>query len=218
MPVARTDSQRRLAYEQLRRLLILQQIPAGQRLREAEWACELGVHRTSLREAFARLEAEGLIEAGPQTGYFVPSLAAHDVSEVAEIRAALEGMAIERICRLGLNKPRHLRPLREAADQFSQLLGSEYMLGAAEADRRFHEAIIEAAGNCRLVMLYRRAPLPLIHRDMADEREWLAEERRAAEEHRAILAAILDGKPARARRVLAHHLTARSGASQRRWR
>jgi DNA-binding GntR family transcriptional regulator len=216
MPVARhSSSQRRRAYDRLRRLLILQQIPAGERLREAQWARKLGVHRTGLREAFARLEAEGFIVAGPNTGYFVPNLSEQDVREVAEIRMALEGIAIDRICRLGLNKPKHLKALREAADRFHEFLGGEYLLGAAEADRRFHEAIIEAAGNRRLATLYRRAPLPLIHREMVSQDEWLAVERRAANEHKAIVAAILGGNAARARRLLEAHLTARSSTPAR---
>ncbi len=67
-------SLREQAYHRLRRLLILQQIPEGQRLRETEWAERLGVNRTALREAFARLEAEGFIELGAKTGYFIPVL------------------------------------------------------------------------------------------------------------------------------------------------
>ena len=71
-------SLREQANNRLRRLLILEQIPEGQRLREAEWAERLNVNRTALREAFARLEAEGFIERGPKTGYFVPTLTNKD--------------------------------------------------------------------------------------------------------------------------------------------
>src|SRR3954470_24302153 len=91
-------SKREQAYRGLRRLLVLQQLQPGQRLREPEWAQRLGVHRSALREAFARLEAEGLIERGPQTGYFVPRLDAADLVEITKLRVALECLAIDEIC------------------------------------------------------------------------------------------------------------------------
>src|SRR4051812_14278041 len=91
-------SQREQAYRSLRRLLVLQQIEPGQRLREPQWAERIRVNRSALREAFARLEAEGLIERGSQTGYFVPRLTAEDVVEVTKLRLALESLAIDEIC------------------------------------------------------------------------------------------------------------------------
>ncbi len=206
MPVARTNSQQKQAYERLRWLLILQQIPAGERLRETEWSRKLGVHRTSFREALARLAAEGLVEAGSKTGYFVPRVQPTDVREVNEIRLALEGLAIDRICSLGLSTPKRLEPMREAADRFAQCIREGYLLGSAEADRRFHEALVDAAESRRLSMLYRRAPLPLIHQEMANPAVWMAGERRTAEEHDAILAALRARKADRARRILQEHL------------
>ena len=98
-------SKREVAYERLRRILILQQVPEGVRLRESEWTKRLNVNRSALREAFARLEAEGLIETGDKTGYFVPVLVMEDMMEVVVVRIALEGAAIELICEAGLNTP-----------------------------------------------------------------------------------------------------------------
>src|SRR3954471_19883752 len=91
-------SQRERAYDTLRGVLILQQADAGQRLREPEWAARLKVHRSALREAFARLAAEGLVERGARTGYFVPRLGVEDVAEVTKIRLALECLAIDEVC------------------------------------------------------------------------------------------------------------------------
>lgn len=202
--------QRDQAYGRLRRMLMLQQVPEGERLREAEWAARLGVNRTALREAFARLAAEGVIEQGPKTGYFVPRLSPEDVLEVLEVRIILEGGAIERICQLGLNTPEHLEPMKKACDQFDLLLAEGYLLAVAEADRRFHESLIDAAQNKRLALLYHRAPLPIIYPRMFSHQQWLA---RAAhdtvEEHRTILAATLKGDVAEAQRLLRSHLTER---------
>lgn len=210
--LARTNasaSQREQAYSALHHLLILQQIEPGQRLREPEWSVRLAVHRSALREAFARLEAEGLIERGAQTGYFVPRLSPADVLEVAKIRLALESLAIEEICSLAQPPASLLAPLDRAMEEFAQFADGGYFLGVIEADRRFHEALIEAAGLRRLSMLYRRAPLPLIHGNTEDARLWQDACKRTVSEHRQIVAAIKRGDANEAKRALRSHVAKR---------
>ena len=210
MAVGESLSQREQAYQHLRRLLILQQIPEGQRLQEARWAARLAVSRGALREAFARLEAEGFIAPGARTGYVVPHMAAEDIREVIEVRAILEGGAIERIVRKRLNTPEHLEPMAAGCDQLERLVEENYLLGVAEADRRFHEALIEAADNRRLARLYQRAPLPIIHPVLLTGRQWLARVERTLQEHRELIAAILNGQVARAQQLLRTHLNERA--------
>jgi DNA-binding GntR family transcriptional regulator len=199
-------SQRDQAYHRIRRLLILQQVAEGERLREAEWAERLDVNRTALREAFARLEAEGLIEKGPKTGYFLPVLTDEAIHEIIEVRIMLEGGAIDRLIRNRLNTPKHLRVMREACDQLERLVREEYHLGVAEADRRFHETLVHTAGNKRLSALYNRAPLPIIHPIVVSGQQWAETVKRTLEEHRSILAAIFEGDAECARRSLQAHL------------
>ena len=202
-------SLREKAYHRLRQFLILQQVSPGQRLREAEWADRLEVNRTALREAFARLEAEGLIEKGPKSGYFVPTLSRLDIYEVIKVRIILEGGAIEEIIARGWNTPEHLKVMQEACDQLKWLVRKDYVLGVVEADRRFHESLIAAAGNRRLSMLYQRAPLPMIHEVISGE-QWMARTQLTLEEHLAILAAMLEGDVQEARRQLGIHLHERA--------
>ncbi len=199
-------SQRDQAYHSIRRLLILQQVSEGERLREAEWAERLGVNRTALREAFARLEAEGLIEKGLRTGYFLPVLTDESILEIIEVRIMLEGGAIERLVRLGLNTPRHLKVMRDSCDQLERLVREEYHLGVAEADRRFHESLVDAAGNKRLSALYARAPLPIIHPIVVSGKQWAESVRRTLEEHRLIFNTIIAGDAEEARQALRLHL------------
>lgn len=208
-PPAVDKSQRAKAYQALRRLLILQQVPAGKRLREPAWAKQLGVNRMALREAFARLEAEGVIERGPKTGYFVPQLSDEDMREILEVRATLEAMAVEQIVRQKRNTRKYLEPLQKAIDHLCTLVDDGYLLGAAEADRRFHERLIELAGNRRLTMIYVRAPLPMLHRPIVETPHWESEMRRTLDEHRSILALILKGETQKAQDAIRDHLSGR---------
>ena len=203
---AKSANQREQAYKALRRLLILQQIEPGQRLREPHWAQRLQVHRSALREAFARLEAEGLIRRGPRTGYFVPHLTEADLAEVTKLRLVLECVAVDEIC----SKPRSgLAPLKLATDEFARFFEGGYSLGVLEADRRFHEALIDAAQMVRLSALYHRAPLPLIHGDTEDPRRWSEACVRTLGEHRQILAALDARNAEKAKRILRAHLAHR---------
>jgi DNA-binding GntR family transcriptional regulator len=198
------------AYYRLRRLLILQQVHEGERLRESHWATKLSVNRTALREAFARLEAEGFVAKGPRTGYFVPALRREDIGEIIEVRIILEGGAIERIVAMERNTPTHLKSMRLACEQLERLVKEEYMLGVAEADRRFHESLIEAADNKRLVTLYQRAPLPIIHPEMISGAQWEGRVKQTLSEHLAILDAILKGNTDHAKVMLRTHLQERA--------
>src|SRR6476646_9135645 len=66
----------------------------GERLVEAEIARQLGISRGPVREALAKLRAEGLVYDEPRRGSFVAELTDHDVHEIYELRAALELQAV----------------------------------------------------------------------------------------------------------------------------
>jgi DNA-binding GntR family transcriptional regulator len=202
-------SMRDLAYRGLRRLLVLQRIPQGQRLREPQWAEELGVNRSALREAFARLEAEGLIDKGERTGYFVPKLTGRDVDEIKFARVVLECAAIDLICADARRASRAARTLLAICDEFERLAQSKYSLGTGEADRRFHETLMDSAENRRLALLYHRAPLPLVRVQIASEDQWFEQCRLTAAEHRGIAEAIAEADSSRAQQLLRDHLHAR---------
>jgi len=201
-----TESKREHAYKQLRRLLVLQQIPEGQRLRETEWSARLGVNRSALREAFVLLEAEGLIVAGPKTGYYVPDLTVKDFEEIEQVRFVIEGAAIDIIVRAGRNTPEHLQSLVQTCDLFEQLISDEYHLSRVEADRRFHEKLVELSQNRRLIAAYRHAPLPLVHPESISGPQWTLSGQGALAEHREIIQALLAGDSERARKCLDEHL------------
>jgi DNA-binding GntR family transcriptional regulator len=205
-PMDARQTLRDVAYGRLRQLLILSQLTRGNRLREPEWATRLGVNRAALREAFARLEAEGLLVRGVKTGYFVPELTDADIAEIVKVRLALEKTAVEEICAAKGEIKLRLRPLREALGEFEALAPRRYVLGTIEADRRFHEALVSAAGLRLLSMLYQRAPLPMISRSIASQEEWDASATATITEHGAILAALEGRDAAKAKRLLESHL------------
>jgi GntR family transcriptional regulator of vanillate catabolism len=68
-------------------------IAPGERLSEINVAEQLGLSRTPVRAALARLEQEGILEAIPSGGYSVRAFSEADVHDAIELRGVLEGMA-----------------------------------------------------------------------------------------------------------------------------
>lgn len=80
-------------FQQLRSYIGSHQVRPGDRLQEAGLAMQLGVSRTPVREALARLESEGLICAEGR-GFVIPELTDSDIDEIYEIRFLLEPAAL----------------------------------------------------------------------------------------------------------------------------
>lgn len=78
----------------VRDLIVSGEIRAGSRLSELALVERLGISRTPLRAALARLGQEGLVEAIPSGGYAVRSFTREEVIDAIELRGTLEGLAL----------------------------------------------------------------------------------------------------------------------------
>ncbi|WP_273688649.1 GntR family transcriptional regulator [Ketogulonicigenium vulgare] len=74
--------------------IISGQIAAGTPLRQDHIAAEFGASHVPVREAFRRLEAQGLVQSLPRRGVRVAGFSPAEVREVAEMRASLEALAL----------------------------------------------------------------------------------------------------------------------------
>lgn len=99
----------------VRDLVFSGEIGPGERLSEVSVSERLGLSRTPIRAALARLEQEGLLEAIPSGGYSVRSFTEADVIDAIELRGVLEGTAAR------LAAERGVPPARLAA--FKALVG-----------------------------------------------------------------------------------------------
>jgi DNA-binding FadR family transcriptional regulator len=206
--------------------LISQEIAAG-RLKpgdqlptEQVLATSLGVSRNVVREAVARLRADGMVESRQGVGAFLARTAPaatlridpeslRDIGEfqsVFELRAILEiraaGLAAER------RRPQAMRQLKGALER---MRGSEkWERGGVDADLDFHRAVAAATGNAYLVKV-----ASFVSEQV---RESIAKTRQRAgaiaqivdvtiAEHAAIYAAICEGSPSRARKAMSRHIS-----------
>ncbi len=164
-----------------------------------------GVSPTPVREAMQRLASEGAVEVVPNRGFRVAGRTPRDIMELAEIRAALEVPAITRLARtLPPERWDELRPLAEATVTAASV-GDR--AAYAEADRCFHRALLQLAGNRQLVLvadeLHRKSQSPATHGSLPGTAELLAD----ALEHGALLDALRRRDLSAAERLAHEHLT-----------
>ena len=136
-------------YATLRDYLRAGRIATGQPLQEAALAAQLGVSRTPVREALARLANDGLVVSDGRS-FALPALAVGDIEDIYALRFLLEPEALRL---LALRKPdrRQLTPLREALEAMALAHQADDGAGFMEANYRFRDAWTELVPNKRLV-------------------------------------------------------------------
>jgi DNA-binding GntR family transcriptional regulator len=180
------------AYASLREDIVEWRLAPGTVLQEVEQSERLGVSRTPVREALARLTADGLVAAQGGRGLVVTTVSAESVEQLFELRRALEQEAARAAA-----KNRQAVPFLDLRDRFeaaADLLAdgdpshSRYYALVDDLDR----AIDDAAANPYLVAALRnlRPHLARLRRVSRDDPARL---RAAADEHLLIVEAIVDG-------------------------
>ena len=200
----------RRAYAEVKERLLDGRYAGGTLLSENEIAQGLGVSRTPVRQAFVQLEAEGLLELYPRRGALVVPVSASEADDVLEARLLIEQHAARRAAAAP-----PVEEMRAAiADQEAAL--AEAGGGFVRADRRFHHAIVAAAGNRILTKQYeglrdrhQRIAAATIARDPGRRRRFL-------DEHRAIAAALERGDGEAAAALLGDHLRGAHELARRR--
>jgi len=190
-------------YASLKEAILDLSLRPGAILRKGEICEALGVSRSPVSEAVARLATEALVDIVPQAGTFVARLSIEEVREGAFLREALELAAVEEVARSITEE--QLVELRRNLRLQEGLVEDGDQRGFYAADARFHELLLSYTGHRRLPGLSRTA---WVHVDRA-RRLLLPEPGRVQEtlaEHRAILAALEARDPRRARAATRAHL------------
>lgn len=189
-------------HDHLRRQIIDGRLPPRHKLSENELAASLGASRTPIREAFGKLEEEGLVEIVPQYGTFVAAIRIEDVYNNQFVREALECAALARaVERLTLEDARHLRDLLDV--QRRHQTGDEAPF--FEADEAMHAALMRIAGHERTWKVVENAKL---HLDRVRRLAVRSTAKRASilEEHHAVIDRVIHRDAAGAISAMTTHL------------
>jgi DNA-binding GntR family transcriptional regulator len=196
----RTDS----ASEKLRREILDGLAAPGDLLAESAVARRLGVSRVPVREALFSLERDGLVEFSETGRAYVKRLTPVDFEELFVVRQALEPLASR------LATPR----LRAATDALERNIAATQRARTVQQvtrlDLDFHEIILTASGNTRLLKLWSsmRAELELwlgrLHRRHQFQTSETQRETIAA--HTAIVQGFRTQSPAECERIMRQHI------------
>jgi DNA-binding GntR family transcriptional regulator len=190
-----------LVTERLRQDILSGELAPGDRIVEEQLTRRFGISRAPLREALRLLGQQGLVEHSPRRGVRVVQLSPTDVDELFELRDVLERFALT----VAMGRPDlDLAPLDLALGALSD--GAD-ALGAAEAHRRFHLAVVGLAGRRQLLLAYE----PVVEKLQLYMATNLHREARRSSpadglrRHRALRDAIAEGDLAKALHELEHH-------------
>ena len=178
------------AYDHTKQRILDGGFAQGSLIGEGEVSDAVGVSRTPVREAFLRLEAEGLLRLYPKRGALVVPISAADVEDVMETRLLIERFAVRRVIDLDLDLSERLDAEIAAQERHA---AAHDAIAFVDADREFHRVFVAATGNAIVLRT---------HDSLRDQ------------QNRMGLAALSDGSE-RIDRILAQHRTI-VGAIERR--
>jgi DNA-binding GntR family transcriptional regulator len=198
------DTTAKVVAERLRDEIQVGTLSPGTRLRQNDVARRFGVSTTPVREAFAQLQAEGLVRIDPHRGAVVFHPTVEDLKEFYEIREVLESLAVS--LAIPNLDPDGVKGMNALIDKMRKTDDARRWMTLND---EFHLRLYERAGRPRLNGLIenlRDASTPYIHMYVAGR----PPAARANEEHQAILDACLRGDRPAAEAAIRDHLRSAS--------
>jgi DNA-binding GntR family transcriptional regulator len=190
-------------YQTLRQAILSLSYRPGEILRKPEICAELGVSRSPVSDAVARLATEGLVDVVPQAGTYVARFSMDEIREGAFVREAIELQAIEMVAETISDE--QLVALRRNITVQAALLADGDFPGFYQLDGEMHELIRSYTGYRKLSAV---AETAWVHVERARRLVLPMDGRVSAtlEEHRAIVAALEARDPQAARAAMRLHL------------
>jgi len=194
---------RELVFEALRQAILDGVLEPGERLMEVQLAEELGVSRTPVREAIRKLELAGFVVMIPRRGAYVADISLKEVSEVFEIRGALEALAAELAAERASEE--ELENLERMLVEIGKAIDTRDVELLIDLDTRFHDALFKASRNERLCQIL-SSLREQIQRFRTQTLSHPSRMRVALEEHRRIVEALAARDGDLARRLAMEHI------------
>ncbi len=190
MPIAKATLHATLAdqaYEAIKTAIIRLDLAPGDAIVEDDLAEQIGISKTPVRQALARLELEGLVVRIPYKATYVAELDPADAADILELRSVLEGLAA-RSAAITVDDAT-LGAAEEILDAYDLAVADHDLVTAGELGERFHRTVIGASANRHVAAMLETLNLQLERlRAVSGHHHDRAE--RSSREHRAILEAL----------------------------
>jgi DNA-binding GntR family transcriptional regulator len=209
-------SARERAYRHIQDQIVQGVLNAGMPVSELVLSKELGSSRTPIREAIGQLASEGLLEQTRNRGAMVRQLTRNDITDLYEVREALEVFAVSKVALRGV-PTEDLTRLQETNDGVLQL--KEELIASGEVtldggrmerfvrlDLSFHSLIVLLTLNARLRKLINETRVLIQVFAMRRRGHDAAMLEKIWRQHTAVTDALVNRQPEDARRILSEHI------------
>ncbi len=207
LEAVRDTSLAKLVREDLLERILGGELRPGDRISEPDVVARLSVSRVPVREALRELESSGLVVSRKHAGVFVRQIPPDEVRDLYEMRALLDGFAGQKAAALPASPRQALaRTLAGSVRRMKAAHRRPDVRAYYTENLRFHWVIVEAAANQSV----RDAYQALVQRLHLSRLRSLSQDlgmRASIQEHEAIVQAIADGQPERARDLLVRHVS-----------
>lgn len=179
---------RDVVFNTLRDAILTGKLVPGERLMENQLADKLGVSRTPVREALRMLELENLVELVPRKGAQVLDMSEKDITNILEVRSALEGLATSVACKKMSKED--LQQLKNLEVDFEKAVAENDVEHFVDIDEDFHDLIFAATENDKLISIFRNLRIQLYRYRMAQAKNNETSMSTIVAHHRSIIRAI----------------------------
>jgi DNA-binding GntR family transcriptional regulator len=193
-------------YDEIKDLILCNEILPGQKLHHQQLSERLGVSRTPVREALTRLVQEGYVSFLPNRGFTCKEIRMQEAEELYELREALEAFTVERA--IANLTDSALRGLRAKINSYGRDVQNRFTRERLVYDQDVHLAIAELAGNETLKNTLSHVFERIVLKRRTDGLYDSARGTAAHQEHLLLLEAMERRDPAEAVAILRKHIQA----------
>jgi phosphonate utilization transcriptional regulator len=202
LQLVQSNSLPALVQVEIEQLILRGELAVGQRINESELAVRFGTSRGPVREALRALEESRLVRSEKNRGVFVREISVAEADEIYDMREALDQLIGQRVAERVTAE--QLLRLEEVLAEMDRASDGQDVKSYHSLNLKFHDLLVEFAGNSRLSETYRlltRGLLLFRLRGLQDGGGIAV----SNTEHRAVVRAIAQRDTTRAGQLLRQH-------------
>jgi DNA-binding GntR family transcriptional regulator len=191
-------------YNQIKNLILCNEIMPGQKLHHQQLSERLGVSRTPIREALTRLVQEGYVSFLPNRGFTCMEIRMQEAEELYDLREALEAFAVEKAIETLTDQA--LRDIRAKMNVYGRDVQNRFTRDRLVYDQDLHLQIADLTGNETLKNMLRHVFERIVLKRRTDGLYDAARGVVAHQEHLRLLEAMERRDTSEAIRILRNHI------------
>lgn len=194
------------AYRQIKKMILDEDIPVNSFLSERSLAEQLGMSKTPVRLAIARLESEGFVRVSPQQGIVVLALSFEEILDHIDFRVALESFVVKSIA--GALHQTQIDALQQTLAAHAELLKNQNVRREEIifADMAFHRQLATLKGNQQIVQALERQQDMLYRVANRVYQRYPSRREQSFKEHQQLVELIIKGQKERATELIEQHI------------